>query len=289
MLSRLFLLALLLFASVFAPCSFAQAPQLSGRVVAASGQPVAFATVGVKGRAIGSTADEAGRFAFAAPPTLAATDSVVISCVGFRSLGLTVAQLRRAGAVWTLQPLSQQLAEVQVRHAQLKPGFLGCRSTFSPMQWTTDSAADVGDVRGWELATMVPVRKNCFVDSFRVYFGQNEFRSLRLRFLLYDVQHGLPTRLLVSDDIQLIVSKQRTGWVGLDLRRYNLHLAKGQTVAAGIQWLQGEKATPKSRRLSGPILLPTLINRALIRQKSQASWEKYAGNVSMYLAVQQYE
>ncbi|MBF9140496.1 carboxypeptidase-like regulatory domain-containing protein [Hymenobacter properus] len=289
MLPRLFLLLLLALTSLLPSRATAQAPPLAGRVQAASGQPVAFATVGVKGKAIGTTADATGRFAFAPPPTLTAADSVIISCVGFRSLRLTVAQLQRPGAVWTLQPMSQELQEVHVRHAQLKPGFIGCRSTFSPLQWTTDSAADVRDVRGWELATMVPVRKNSFVDSFRVYFAHNEFRSLRLRFLLYDVQHGKPDRLLVNDDIQFLVPNQRTGWVGLDLRRYNLYLTKGQTVAAGIQWLQGEKATPKSQRLSGPVLLPTLINRTLIRQKSQAAWEKYAGNVSMYLAVQQYE
>ncbi|MBJ6109622.1 carboxypeptidase-like regulatory domain-containing protein [Hymenobacter sp. BT523] len=287
MLSRLFLL--LIFTLSFGSDSLAQTVRLSGRVVGASGQPVAFASIGVKGKAIGSTADESGRFAFAAPATLASTDSVIISCVGFRSRGLTVAELRHAEAVWTLQPLRHLLQEVLVRRPQLKPGFLGCRSAFSPMQWTTDSAADVGDMRGWELATMVPVRKNSFVDSFRVYFAHNEFRSLRLRFLLYDVQHGKPDRLLVADDIQFRVPNQRTGWVGLDLRRYNLHLAKGQTVAAGIQWLHGEKATPNSQRLSGPVLMPTLTNRTLIRQKSQAHWEKYAANVSMYLAVQQYE
>ncbi|UOQ96206.1 carboxypeptidase-like regulatory domain-containing protein [Hymenobacter sp. 5317J-9] len=287
MLSRLFLL--LIFTLPFIPDSFAQTVRLQGRVVAASGQPVPFASVGVKGKSIGSTADETGRFAFAAPATLANADSVIISCVGFRSLALTVEQLRRPEAVWTLQPLSHLLQEVQVRRPHMQPGFLGCRSAFSPMQWTTDSAADVREMRGWELATMVRVRKNSFVDSFRVYFAHNEFRSLRLRFLLYDMQHGKPDRLLVADDIQFRVPNQRTGWVGLDLRRYNLHLTKGQTVAAGIQWLQGEKATPNSQRLSGPVLMPTLINRTLIRQKSQAHWEKYAANVSMYLAVQQYE
>jgi hypothetical protein len=268
----------------------APAQQLRGRVVSArTGQPVPFATVGVKGQPVGSTADETGRFAFAAPASLAATDSVVISCVGFRSAGLTLAELRRADRTWTLAPLTQQLAEVPVRHARLRPGTLGCRSALSPLQWTTTDAADVDDARGWELATMVRTRHHSFVDAFSVYFGHNEFRSLRLRFMLYAVEGGRPTRLLLTDDIQFTVSDQRTGWTTIDLRKYNLHLAKGQTVAAGIQWLQGEKARPNSRVLSGPVLMPAALNRTLIRQKSEAPWEKYPANVSMYLAVQQYD
>ncbi|WP_400191019.1 carboxypeptidase-like regulatory domain-containing protein [Hymenobacter sp. B81] len=283
-------LLLLLLGPIFLS-SLAPAQQLSGRVLMqATDQPIPFATIGVRGQAIGSTADEAGRFAFADPAGLAATDSVFISCVGFRSRGLTVAQLRQApGASWRLAPLTHALREVQVRHPQLKPGFLGCRSALSPLQWTTADEDDVDDARGWELATMVPVRRHSYVDGFHVYFGQNEFKSLRLRFMLYDVQEGRPARLLLTDDIQFTVPDQRRGWTSIDLRRYNLHLSKGQTVAAGIQWLQGEKARPDSKVLSGPVLMPSLYNRTLIRQKSEAPWEKHAANVSMYLAVQQYE
>jgi hypothetical protein len=256
-------------------------------VAASSDQPIPFATIGVKGKPVGSTADETGRFAFAAPASLATSDSVVISCVGYRSRGLTVAQLQQADRVWQLEPLTQNIEEVQVRHAKLKPGILGSKITISPLQWTTEKEDGVDDERGWEMATVVPVRHESYVDGFHLYIAHNEFNNLRLRFTLYDVQKGRPTHLLLTDDIQLNVGDQRTGWFELDLRKYNIHLVKGQTVAAGVQWLQGEKATAKSWRLSGPILMPSVINRTLIRQKSEAPWEKYVANVCMYLAVQQ--
>ena len=102
----------------------------------------------------------------------------------------------------------------------------------------------MADARGWELATLLRVRRHTFIDGFHVSFHRNEFRALRLRFMLNAVEHGHPTRLLLTDDIQLTVSEQRTGWLSLDLRRYNLHLAKGQIVAAGIQWLDGTKERP---------------------------------------------
>jgi hypothetical protein len=151
-----------------------QAQELKGRIVAAaSGQPVAFATVGVKGKMLGSTADEGGRFAFAVPIALPTEDSVIITCIGFRSLALTVGQLR-------------------------------------------------------------------------------------------------------------------SGWIGVDLRPYNIELRHGETIAAGFQWLAGERLNPENGVLSGPAAFPTVGHRVFLRRKSEAAWRSYPMNVSMYLAVQEY-
>jgi hypothetical protein len=73
------------------------------------------------------------------------------------------------------------------------------------------------------------------------------------------------------------------------LRAYNIHLSKGQTIAAGIQWLQGEKLDPKSGALSGPGAFPSIGHRVLVRDKSEAEWRSLPVNVSMYLAVQQHD
>ena len=276
----------------------ALAQQLTGRVLAASsGKPVAFATIGVKGQALGSTADERGYFAFAVPATLPSADSVVISCVGFRSLRLTVGQLRGPESVWRLLPQTQTLGEVQVRHPKLKPAILGRNAKGGMAYWTTkirDSTLTVAsDERGWEVATVLPVRRSCYVDSFRFYVSQNDFKPVRFRFVLYELTNDRPTRQLLTDDIQFTLPSRQTGWVSLDLRAYNLQLRKGQTVAAGIQWLQGEKLDPKggpkSGALSGPGAFPSVGHRVLVRDKSEAEWRSLPVNVSMYLAVQEYK
>ena len=287
MLLQLTLSILLLF------CTLAsRAQELKGRVVAAaSGQPVAFATVGVKGKTLGSTADEAGRFAFAVPLTLPATDSVIISCIGFRSLALTVGQLRQADAVWRLQPQAQTLNEVKVRHARLKPAILGRYEVGGLASWSTrDTSVDaVNDQRGREMATVLPIRRSCYVDSFRFYVNHNDFKPIRFRFRLYTVVNDRPAQSLLTDDIQFIVPSQRTGWISLDLRAYSIELRRGQTVAAGIQWLEGEKLTPEHGILSGPGAIPSIGHHVLMRGKSEAEWRSYPVNVSMYLAVQQYD
>ncbi|MBF9140596.1 carboxypeptidase-like regulatory domain-containing protein [Hymenobacter properus] len=296
MLKRLFLL-------VLTNCLWAnlaiRAQELRGRVLAASSdKPVAFATVGIRGKALGSTADESGRFAFAVPSTLPSLDSVVISCVGFRALRITVGQLRaESGAVWRLQPQAQSLNEVHVRHPQLKPAIMGRTAVGGIAYWTTkirDSTLTVAsDERGWEVATVLPVRRSCYVDSFRFYVSQNDFKPVRFRFVLYELTNDKPTRQLLTDDIQFTLPSQQTGWASLDLRSYNIELRKGQTVAAGIQWLEGEKLDPKGGpkrgALSGPGAFPSVGHRVLVRDKSEAEWRTLPVNVSMYLAVQEYK
>lgn len=275
-----------------------QAQELKGRVLAASSdKPIAFATVGIKGKALGSTADERGYFAFAVPTALPGTDSVIISCIGFRALRLTVSQLRQAEGVWRLPQLAQALGEVQVRHSQLKPAIMGRNAVGGTAYWTTkirDSTLTVAsDERGWEVTTVLPVRRSCYVDSFRFYVSQNDFKPVRFRFVLYELTDGRPTRQLLTDDVQFTLPSQQTGWVNLDLRAYNIQLRKGQTVAAGIQWLQGEKldpkSGPKSGALSGPGAFPSVGHRVLVRNKSEAEWRSLPVNVSMYLAVQEYQ
>lgn len=296
---KLLLMRLMLPRLALATCLFSctltgWAQPLKGRVVAAaSGQPVAFATVGVRGKTLGSTADEAGRFAFAVPRTLPAADSVIISCIGFRSLGLTVGQLRRADADWQLQPQAQALKEVQVRHTRLKPTILGRNAVGGLAAWATstrDTSVIVGgDERGRELTTVLPIRRNCYVDSFRIYISHNDFKLVRFRFILYTVVNNRPPQTLLTDDIQFILPSQRTGWVGLDLRSYNIKLERGQTIAAGIQWLQGERLVPDKGVLSGTGAFPSVKHHVLVRGKSEAEWRSLPVNISMYLAVQQYQ
>ncbi|WP_375416168.1 carboxypeptidase-like regulatory domain-containing protein [uncultured Hymenobacter sp.] len=268
------------------------AQQLTGRVLAASsGRPVAFATVGIKGKALGSTADERGHFAFAVPATLSGTDSVVISCIGFRALRLTVGQLRAPETVWRLQPQAQTLGDVQVRHPKLKPAIIGRKAVGGLAYWSArDTSLNVAsDERGREMLTVLPVRRSCYVDSFRFHVERNDFKLIRFRFTLYQITSGRPTRELLTDDIQFTLLSQQTGWVSLDLSAYNIRLRKGQTVAAGIQWLQSEKLDPKNAVLGGTAAFPSVGHRVLVRSKSEAQWRSYPFNMSMYLAVQEFK
>ncbi|SFQ67405.1 carboxypeptidase-like regulatory domain-containing protein [Hymenobacter arizonensis] len=271
----------------------AQAQLLAGRVVAeGSGVPVAFATIGVKGKPVGTTADASGSFSFQAPATVSATDSVIISCIGYRALRLTIAALSKPAAVWPLQPAKQALQEVQVRHRQVTPAIIGRNSKGGTARWSTsirDVTSVASDERGWEVSTILPIRQSCYLDAFSVYIEQNGFQRIRLRFTLYAVEGGKPTKSLLTNDIQFTIPSQQTGWSSVDLSPYNLHLPKGQTVAVGVQWLQGEKLPEATQAFGGPGAFPSVAHRVAVRNKSEDEWRVLPINVSMYLNVQQYK
>ncbi|WP_162910554.1 carboxypeptidase-like regulatory domain-containing protein [Hymenobacter oligotrophus] len=283
----------ILFATLLGAAMPAQAQQLGGRVVAAaSGHGVAFATVGVKGKAVGTTTDAAGHFALKTPADIADADSVIISCIGYHSCRTTVQALRNRSQAWELAPLTQPLPEVRVKHGRVRPATLGGKMESGMAHWSTatrDIGALADDERGWEVATVLPVRRNSYIDGFHFYLEQNEFKLVRLRFMLYEVVGGKPTKPLLTQDVQFTVPSAQTGWASVDLRPYNVQLRKGQTVAAGIQWLQGEKLTPASTKFGGPGAFPSALHRAVVRDKSEATWHSFPINASMYLAVQEYE
>lgn len=127
-----------------------------------------------------------------------------------------------------------------MRHGKLTPTILGRQSSGGSAHWGTsirDVATVTGDERGWEIAAILPMRKSCYLDDFNVYIEKNEFSLIRMRFMLYSVEDDKPQRQLLTDDIQFTIPSQQTGWVKVDLSSYNIHVQKGQTMAAGIQWL----------------------------------------------------
>ena len=101
--------------------------------------PVPFASVGVKGKAVGTVADARGRFYFPDAPELAATDTVVVSCVGYRPARLLVGELRQRPVVVRLRAQPRALGEVVVRHRQLRPQVLGRTSTGGIAHWGVNS------------------------------------------------------------------------------------------------------------------------------------------------------
>ncbi|TGE28725.1 carboxypeptidase-like regulatory domain-containing protein [Hymenobacter metallicola] len=283
---RYLLLLLLLSYCYHAPAQ----TSTTGQVSTAAGAPVPYASVGVQGKAVGTVADAGGAFALATLGSAAPTDTVVVSCVGYQARKLRLAELRQRPVV-VLALVPAPLREVQVRHAKVTPGTLGRTKTGGTAHWST-SIRDISEAdgnRGWEVATLLPIRKSCYLDSFHVYIEKNEFELIRLRFNLYSIERGQPTQQLLTQDVQFTIPANQTGWIDVDLTPYHLHLAKGQRVAAGIQWLQGQQSAPTSRQFGGPGAFPAPRHRSLVRDKSEASWRAYPIHVSMYLDVQTYK
>ena len=289
---RLFLLASFLL--VTRPPATLLAQTLRGTVQRDSAAaPVPFASIGVKGKAAGTVADARGRFRFPDSPELTATDSVIVTAVGYRPARLLLGQLRQAAVIIRLQAQPQVLREVTVRHSQLKPQVLGRTGIGGMAHWGVNSIVKDSVRRreklGSEFGTFLTSPRNCYVDDFNVYVQQNPFRQVRLRLLFYAVRDKRPAELLLPADIQLVLTDQQRGWIKVDLRPYNLQFSKGQKVVVALQWLNAVGETPGYQSFDVPAAFPTPLHLVYTRNKSQDEWKFYPGRPTFYLNVQSWK
>lgn len=275
---------------LFPACGL-RAQNLQGTVLHDSlATPVPFASVGVRNKPFGTVTDALGHFSFPDSPELSAQDTVVVSCVGYWPVRVPLPALRRQQpAPVRLRPKAQALREVTVRHQRLRQETLGHSGNSGLARWgvssmTPDSARR--DMRGREFGTFLRPTRSCYVDSFNVYLTSNPFRTVRFRLMLYTVRDGKPATALLPNDVQFVVRDQRTGWISVDLRSYNLQLDKKQPVALALQWLDND--TPSSERwfFGIPAVFPAPLHQVFGRDKSQAQWKTHPMQPSMYLAVQ---
>lgn len=252
--------------------------------------PVPFASVGVKGKPVGTVADAQGHFSFSDSPDLAEMDTVVVTCVGYQPARLVVRQLRQQPVTIRLRKQPRALREVVIQHRQLRRETLGHTGKIGLAHWGVSSITQDStrrrDMRGWEFGTFLTPAHNCYVDAFNVYIESNPFREVRFRLLVYAVHDGRPTELLFPDDVQFVVRNQQMGWITVDLRPYNLQLQKKQKIAVAIQWLDSEGATAKRNFFGIPAVFPSPLHRVFSRDKSQAKWQSYPCQPSLYLTVQ---
>ena len=262
----------------------AQTKILEGQVLnSRTGEPVPFATLGVPGRGLGTVADEQGRYLLRLPPSL--TDTLVVSCVGFSSGVILPATLASGKRVFQLAPQEHALREIKVEHRRLHPALLGNPKSKGDIFWMGGSSGKrtVDTEWGWELGALLKPVRPTYLEEFHLFLSANNYELLRFRLNLYAVEQGRPGRALLSQDIQLVCTKQQHGWLTVDLRPYEV-LLEGQPVMATVQWLQSEKTDPEDKYFSIPV---TRQPRQVMveRENSQAAWTVHDMQPSLYFTV----
>ncbi|UOG77035.1 carboxypeptidase-like regulatory domain-containing protein [Hymenobacter tibetensis] len=262
----------------------AQTSSLEGQILnTKTGEPVPFATLGVPGRGLGTVADEQGRYLLRLPYSL--RDTLIVSCVGFSSAVVLPSALATGQRVFRLAPQEQILREIKVEHRRLHPALLGYTKEKGDIFWIGGSSGKrtVENEWGWEFGTVLKPVRRTYLEEFHIFLSANNYERLRFRLNLYALEQGRPGRALLSQDIQLLCTKEQRGWLTVDLRPYELEL-EAQPVVATIQWLQSEKADPEDKYFSIPV---TRQSRQVMveRENSQAAWTTHDMQPSLYFTV----
>lgn len=251
-------------------------------VDSATGRPVPFGSIGVKNTPIGTVADSSGRFAVETLLGAAATDTVVISCVGFRARKVTMAELVNLSAI-KLLPQAQALTEVMVHSRPPQPVVLGHRNASSLTSFGFYTQTDtVPHARlGREMGVLLKVNHPTKLQSFHLLTFGRDFKTVTFRLNIYSVQNGLPQNTLLRRDIIFTVKGPQRGWTKVDLRPYRLTLDANQQVVAAVEWL----ANVPSQQTGGFLNVPghvSATHSVFTRDKSAQGWRKLGLNPNMY-------
>jgi hypothetical protein len=201
----------------------AQQPYNARILDSGTGRGVAFASIGIKGKNIGTVANENGNFELNILKC-DEDDTLKISAIGYKTKGFTVSQIRQSGSkTIALDPLAVKLNEVIVRSGKIKRKVLG--TTKYSTKNCSAFQGTAGNWKGEEAAIRANNQKgkSVYIEDFNFYIIQNKYEdSLVFRLMLYKVnEKGLPGETFLKSPV-VFKTAVKQGIVHLDLKNYNI-------------------------------------------------------------------
>lgn len=253
-------------------CSIIEAQiTISGKVYdKAASEAIPFASIGIKGKSVGTVSDENGYFTIILKDASDA-DSLKISAIGYRSKSYAISKAKTFNnELIYLDQSSVNLAEVVVKPTKTITKVLGNKNYNTNVQCSFQGNGS--NFLGVEAAIKANNKKDrdVWLEDFNFYLNKNNIDdsvTFRLNFYKED-KDGLPRENLLSKPIIFKIAKKQTGVVNLNLKKYNLH-TKGDFFMS-MECLS-KKVTKDNLTFSGSIMGP-----AYFKMASFANWEKVA-------------
>lgn len=275
----------------FAPCYLKAQVKLQSQIIDATTKtPIPFATIGVKNRIIGTVADSIGRFQLSiSTDSIGPKNPLIVSCIGYTSLEINARDIKNAQQIIALSPSVNYLNQVTVKPAKVKVKTFGRTGSSAFMSTKMISEHNhTSDELGKEIGTVISIDKNCRLTAFNMHVIFNHFDNVKFRLNIYSVKDGLPDTLIIKDNILLDVGHVRQKWINVDLTKYQIYLEGYEEVAVAIQWLKSTTGNDPQKSFN-VAAVPAIGHHILFRDKSQSTWLKVGGNLSMNFAAEVYK
>jgi pimeloyl-ACP methyl ester carboxylesterase len=269
-------LAIFILFSLICRLAYAQTIIIEGVVTDAQNhQAVPFATLGIKGKNIGTVADENGIFNFAINAGLA-DEPLIVSAVGYSPGSIIIGKFKQGKQEISLIQTAITLNTVVIKPDKFKTMIFGRTGNSTMMVANMLIERDlVNDNLGKELASIIPIDKHSYLRDFNVHVVFNHFQSVKFRLNFYSVKDGQPDQPIVNKNILFDVT-QRNGWLKVDLTKYNIYLEGYKEIAVAIQWVKSVKMDTVAKAAFGVSVIPIPFHAMYFRYKSQAEWKKIA-------------
>jgi hypothetical protein len=242
---------------------------ISGKVYdRAASEAIPFASIGIKGKSVGTVSDENGVFTITLKDVSDA-DSLKISAIGYRAKSFAISKAKTfTNELIYLDQSSVNLAEVVVKPTKTITKVLGNKNYNTNVQCSFQG--NEKNFLGVEAAIKANNKRDrdVWIEDFNFYLNKNLIEdsvTFRLNFYKED-KDGMPGENLLSKPIIFKVAKKQTGVVSLNLKMYNLH-TKGDFFIS-MECLSN-KVNKDNLTFSGSIMGP-----AFFKMASFANWEK---------------
>lgn len=194
----------LVVAVALAATHFSYAQKIEATVIdAQSREPIAYASVGVVERTLGTLADTMGHFSLDVPMELDG-DSLRISCVGYGELTMSVADARKCKE-FALEAVEYPLPEVVVMPIKTTAKHYGRKSAKGSMFLVVEGDSGAGKEMGMQFKT----KKRAWIKnvSFAIVENDSMLTRMPFRLNLYKKQGNEYTNNLVSS-LQFLYTKE---------------------------------------------------------------------------------
>jgi hypothetical protein len=249
-------------------------------------KPLAYVNIGINQKTIGTVSNASGKFMLQLNEKVALTDTVIFSFIGYYSKKFTISQLQNNNEAIYLQSAPAELSALVVtsKKVTLKSKKIGRHTKglgLTHANFYTYYEKDVDDRLSKEMGMKFELKRNCLVKDLNFFISGNDFAALKFRVNFYSIKNGLPTDLIIHQNIIFDIKDNYKGWFKVDLTPFEIYL-KEEQVAVTIQWLESVKKDNKSKYFAiSAVSSP--FNTTFFREKPMDKWTPNKQSLSFYL------
>jgi hypothetical protein len=220
-----------------------------------------YVNVGLIGKTTGTVTDDNGHFKLTLNNN--GGDSLRISMIGYIPKTFLVKDFiiqYSTGTTILLTPSVKELAEVKISGRKLKQAVLG-----NTTQSQSTNAGFTTNQLGNEIGAIIKIKRSpTFLKQFNASLAHPATDSFKLRLNFYNVNNGLPDKILQQQNIFVTVKKGQSK-ITVDLTPYNIVV--NDKFFVSLEWIESSPG-------AGLMFSASLFSNMIARETSQANWEK---------------
>jgi hypothetical protein len=267
--------------------SIAQNVTLKGVVLdKETNTPLAYVSVGILNKPIGTVTDTAGHFIFNISQETF-TDTIRVSIVGYFASKISVKDFM-SGSDKTIKLFvkAEQLAEVTITNSIQRTNMetIGREAVSKLVQISVHNRKTVDETIGSEIGMLYKTnRKKVIIKDFNFYISANNFNFIKFRINIYAVKKAAPDTLMYNKQIFAAVDNFKIGWTKIDLERYNIKV-NGEFIVT-VQWIESRMDKKENPITILPVAVTPFAKNCYARIASQDKWKRMGVNLSSFVTV----